>query len=140
MSDFTHYVEGQIADWMFQGTAVDAAPSNIYVGLHTSDPTDNPDGSTEVSTSSYSRYNSTAGTDWTEVQSGTPTEVENANEFQFPEATENWGTVSHVSLWDDTQGATGETAYATFALSSNKTIESGDTARFSAGDLSFQID
>lgn len=140
MSDFTHYVEGNVSDWLFQGSDMPVSHTNIYVSLHTADPTDNPDGTTEVSGNGYSRYNSTAGTDWTETLSGSPTEVENANDFEFPEATGLWGDVSHVGLHDDAQGATGENALATFALNTTKTIDSGDAARFSAGDLSFQID
>lgn len=139
MSDFTQYVENQIADWMTQGTAPDTAPDPIYVGLHTADPGNNPDGSTEVSAADYTRESTTAGTDWT-VSGNAPRSFENANVIEFSTATNNWGTISHVVLWDDTVGASGESAISVHAVSNPKEIATDDRAEFPAGDLSFDID
>lgn len=138
MSDFTYYVEEAIRDWMSQGSSMPSAPSDLYVALHTDDPTDDPDGSTEVDASDYDRASTSTGSDWDETGSGSPYGFENASEISFGEATSDWGEVSHVSIWDasDTDGD----AYASFSLSSSKEITDGDEARFSAGDLSFDID
>lgn len=135
MADFTNFTETEIRDWISQGTDTITAPTNLHVALHTSDPGENPDGSTEVSASDYSRAPTTTGTDW-----NTPTSdsFENASEISFGVATNNWGTVSHVSLWDGS--ATTDNCLATYALSSSKAINTDDEALFPAGDLSFSVD
>jgi hypothetical protein len=137
MSDLTDYSETEFRDWMSQGVSTDTPPDPIYIGLHTSDPGESPDGSTEVSAADYSRVGVAADTGW-----ATPTtsSFENASEVTFGEATNDWGTVSHVALWDDTQGAAGETAIAAYALDTSKAINTGDEAVFRAGDLSFSLD
>lgn len=135
MSDLTDYAEGQIRDWMSQGVDVDTAPAELHVALHTADPGEVPDGSTEVGAGDYSRQSVSAGSGW-----NTPNEndFENANEVSFGEATSDWGTISHVSLWDASD-ATGN-CLAAFPLDSTVTIDTNDEARFQAGDLSFSID
>jgi hypothetical protein len=135
MSDLTNYTEGQFRDWMSQGTSVAAAPDPIYVALHTSDPGESPDGSTEVSATDYDRYSSSAGTDW-----DTPNEndFQNSNEFSFGVATNNWGTISHVSLWDGTSGT--DNCLAAYGLNTSKEIDVDDEAKFQSGDLSFSLD
>jgi hypothetical protein len=135
MSDLTDYLETEIRDWMSQGTAFDSAPSTVYVHLHTSDPGESPDGSTEVSASDYSPQSVSAGSGW-----NTPTtdSFENANEINFGQATNDWGTISHVSL-STTSDFTGN-VLASYALNSTVTINTNDTFKFNAGDLSFSLD
>lgn len=133
MTDLTNYSETTVRDWMSQGTNA-TAPANLYVALHTSDPGETPDGSTEVSAGDYSRVSTTTGTDW-----DTPTNdvFENNGEITFGVATSDWGTVSHVSLWDGS--GTGDNCLAAFALDTSKSINTDDEARFADGDLSFTI-
>lgn len=135
MSDFTDYVETNLRDWMTQGTDMPVAPGTLYVALHTSDPGESPDGSTEPA-DGYSRVSTTAGTDWDTTLN--PTGWDNANTITFPQATGDWGTITHVSIWDGSAGT--DNCLATYALSTNKTINTDDTAEFAAGDLSFDID
>jgi len=137
MSDLTNYTEGEFRDWMSQGVAPDTAPDPIYVGLHTADPGETPDGSTEVGSGDYARVSVTAGSGW---DTPNPNDFQNASEISFGEATNNWGTISHVSLWDDTKGAAGENCLANYALNTSKAIDSGDEAVFRTGDLSFSLD
>ena len=137
MSDFTKFTEGEIADAMVQGTDF-TAPGTIYVGLHTSDPGNDPDGSTEVSAADYNRESTSAGSDWTTVATNGPTTFENANEILFSAAQNSWGTINYVVLWDDTL-ANGGNALAVYAVSSAKSIDTNDQARFAANELSFDI-
>ena len=136
MSDFTGYTEEQVAKWMFTGEDMPAAHSSVYVGLHTGDPGNNPDGSSEVSGGDYSRVEVDTA-NWTVTGDG-PTEIENDNEIQFPDATADWGTVAHVSLSDGSTST--DNFLAAYALDNSKTIEENDSARFRAGELEFQID
>lgn len=135
MSDFTDYTETAIRDWMSQGTTMPSAPSNLHVALHTSDPGESPDGSAEVGAGDYSRSSTTTGTDWDTTSN--PTTFENANEVNFGQATSNWGTISHVSLWDGSSAS--DNCLASYALDSDTTIETDDTFVFNSGDLSFEI-
>jgi hypothetical protein len=138
MSDFTKFTEQEIVNAMVDGTDF-TAPSNIYVGLHTSDPGNDPDGSTEVSAADYARESTTAGTDWTVVATNGPTTFENDGEILFSAAQNSWGTINYVVLWDDTL-ANGGNALAVYAVSSAKSIDTNDQARFAANQLSFDID
>lgn len=135
MSDFTAYIEAQIANWMTQDTQFDTPPSNIYVGLHTGDPTNSGD-QNEVSAADYSRL-STSPSDWTVLSGDGPTTFENANEVLFPAAQNNWGTISYVTLWDS---ETGGNCIGKYAVGTPKSIETNDEARFPANDLTFNID
>lgn len=134
MSDATDYLETAIRDWFSQGTAMPSAPGTLYIALHTSDPGESPDGSTEVSAGDYSRVGVTTGTGFS--TSLNPTEFSNANEVSFGTATNDWGTVSHVSLWD---ASTGGNCLAAYGLSTSKAINTNDEATFPAGDLTVTI-
>ena len=135
MTDFTDYAETNIRDWMSQGSDMPAAPANIYVALHTSDPGESPDGTTEVNAADYDRVSTTAGTDWDTTLN--PTGFDNTNIISFGQATNDWGTISHVSLWDSSGGGN---CMAAFSLDSSVTINTDDTLEFNAGELSFDIE
>lgn len=136
MSDFTTYSEEQIVDWLVGGVDVAPAPANIYVALHTSDPGESPDGTTEVDsgTYTYSRVSTIAGTDWNQPSVD---KFENSVEIEFPEASNTWGTISHFSLWDGS--ADSDNALAKSALDSARTVESGDAPVFRVGNLSGEV-
>jgi hypothetical protein len=63
--------------------------------------------------------------------------IDNANEITFPQASGNWGTLTHFALFDT---ASGGNMLAHGALSISKTISSEDTAKFAAGDLDVSLD
>lgn len=136
MSDFTDYSEAAIRDWMSQGSDMPTAPTNLFVALHTSDPGDAPDGSTEVSAGDYSREETAAGTDW-DTTSGSGESFENASELNFGAATNDWGAISHISLWDGS--GTGDNCLAAYALDSSKQIDTDDEAKFNAGEIDFTV-
>lgn len=132
MTDLTNFGESTVRDWMSQGTSPTAI-GTVYVALHTSDPGETPDGSTEVGAADYSRVGVSAGSGWDTPSAG---QFDNANDINFGVATNNWGTITHVSLWDS---STGGNAMAAFAVNTQKTIDVDDEARFLAGDLTFTI-
>lgn len=141
MSDLTDYAETVFRDWLSQGTSAPTPPDPLYISLHTADPGESPDGSTEVTATQYSRqsvgsagWNTLAPADVTSNGHG----FENANNVQFNTANSSWGTITHVALWNGT--ADTDNVYAAFALDSSRSISSGDQAQFAAGNLSFVID
>lgn len=142
MTDLVNNVESEFINWVVGGTDVRVAHTSVYVALHTSDPGETPDGSTEVdaSTTNYSRQSTTAGTGWN-ITGGVG---ENANLIEFPTATESWGTISHFSLWDGADSTTNPLASDVIRDSSGnattKTVDQDDTISFAAGTLTVEID
>jgi hypothetical protein len=131
MSDFTDYTESNIVNWVVGGQSMPSPIDPIYVALHTSDPTDSGQNN-EVSASSYSRPSTQAGTDW-DTSNNTFT---NIVDIEFPEAQEDWGNISHFSLWDS---STGGNAIAYSELAQARDILSGDAPVFRDGSLNGSV-
>ena len=121
MSAASDYLENKLLDHSLATTAF-TAPSGVYVGLFTSDPTDAGTG-TEVSGGSYARKAATFA-----AASGGSAST-NAT-ITFDTATANWGTITHIGLWD---ASTGGNLLFHGAVTTSKTIESGDTFQITSG-------
>ena len=104
----------------------------IYVALYTSATTD-AGGGTEVTGGAYARVQfDPLDANWNAPSGGNGL-VDNALDITFPVPTANWGTVSHVALYD---ALTGGNSLIHGALTTSKTVNNGDPApKFSAGDL-----
>ena len=131
MGSFSDYWEDKILDHIFGKASY--TPPTIYVALSTLDPTDDGLGLSEPGGNGYSRKQTSAG-DWNTASGGA---LDNANEIAFNEATGSWGTITHFALMD---AASGGNMLAHGALGESKTIGSGDTAKFTAGDLNVSLD
>ena len=103
-------------------------PTAWYLALFTTDPGDGDTG-TEVSGGGYARQSATFTV--------TNDTASNSAAIEFPTATANYGTVSHVGVYT---ASTGGTLIAHAALSSAKSIETGDVFRVPAGDLDITLD
>ena len=132
MSDFTDYTENNIVNWMVGGVDMPVSHGNVYVALHTGDPTETGD-SNEVSAASYARASTTAGTDWN-INGGS---FENSSDIGFTDATETWGDISHFSLWDS---ETGGNAIAYSNLTTTRTVQDGDAPIFRSQSLTGVVD
>ncbi len=131
MGSFADYWENEILDHLFGKGSY--TPPTIYVGLSMADPADDASGLAEPNGNSYARA-ATAGADWNVASGGM---LDNANDITFPEASGNWGTITHFALFD---AASGGNMLAHGSLSVSKSIDSGDTAKFAAGDLDVSLD
>ena len=131
MGSFADYWENEILDHLFGKGSY--TPPTIYVGLSTADPTDDASGLAEPSGNSYARV-ATAGADWNVASGGA---IANVNDITFPEATGSWGTITHFAILD---AASAGNMLAHGALNVSKSISSGDTAKFAAGDLDVTLD
>lgn len=130
MADFTDYLENAIINHVFRNTSF-TSPTAVYVGLFTTTPTaDAGTGGTEVSGGGYARQAVTFGA----PSAGS---TSNSADVTFPTATADWGTINGFGIWD---AASGGNLLAFESLTTPKTIGSGDTARFAAGDLTLSID
>lgn len=143
MSAMSDYLENKLVDHIFRGRQM-TAPTNLYVALFTTTPSDSG-GGTEVSGGSYARtqvacsdtnWKGTHGSADANPSSGTGGNTKNAIAITFPQATANWGTVYGFAIFDASSGGNMIT-YG--SLSSSKTINSGDTATFAVDSLSFTL-
>ena len=131
MGSFSNYLENELLDHVFGKGSY--TPPTIYVALSTANPLDDGSGLSEPSGNGYSRVQ-TSGTDWNAASGGS---IDNAGEITFAEATGSWGTITHFALMD---AASGGNMLVHGALGASKSIGSGDTAKFAAGDLDVSLD
>ncbi len=155
MAALSDFVENKLIDFLFRGQALGitgasaaagTGPTNLYVALLTAAPSDTG-GGTEVSGGSYARVTVASSlANWAGTQSagstttstGTGGTTSNNNAITFPAPTANWGTVTHVGIYDASSGGN---LVAQAALTTSKTVNNGDAApSFAAGALTFQID
>lgn len=123
----SNYLENAMINAVLRNTSY-TSPSTVYVGLHTADPTDAGTG-TEVSGGSYARTSVTFGS----PSNGVST---NSAAVEFPQATADWGTVSHIGIWD--ASSTGNLLFHT-ALDTSKAIATGDIFKIASGNLSVTL-
>jgi len=127
MAAMSNYLENAIVNGTLRATTY-TAPTTIYVGLYTTDPTDANTG-TEVSGGSYARVAVTfaAPSNGASITSADVT---------FPTATGTWGTVAYFGVLDALTA--GNLLYhGVFAAS--KSITTGDVLKITAGNLSITL-
>lgn len=129
MSAASDYLEDKLLDHSLATTAY-TAPAGVYVGLHTGSPGDDNSGANEVTGGSYARKAASfaASSGGSASTSATIT---------FDAATANWGTISHIGIYDASSG--GNLLFHG-AVTTSKTIESGDTFQISSGNLTISLD
>lgn len=127
MAEISNYLENALINVTLRATAY-TAPTTVYVGLYTTDPTD-ADTGTEVSGGSYAR---------TAVTFAAPSDgvTTNSAAVEFPAATGSWGTVGWIGILD--ASTSGNLLYHT-PLDVSKTIASGDIFKIATGNLSVTL-
>jgi hypothetical protein len=133
MSALSSYLENKINDHVLGGSDYTRV-ATVYFALFTSAPTESG-GGTECSGGSYARVSATNNsTNFPASVSGTKA---NGTAITFATASANWGTVTSFGVFDAASG--GNLLY--FGnLSSTRTVTSGDTARFAAGDFTITFE
>lgn len=124
---FSNYLETKVLDHVFTNTAY-TSPSAVYVALFTSSPAEDGSG-TEVSGGGYARQ---AGSFSVSGNTATTTAA-----IEYPTATDDYGTVTHVGIYD---ASTSGNLLAYAALTASKNISSGDVFRIPTGDLDITLD
>jgi hypothetical protein len=129
---FTNHAEDLVLKWLLTTNSA-TRPTSWHVALFTAAPGETG-GGTEISTSgtAYARQSVTL------TVSGTaPTQATNGSAIEFPTATSSWGTITHVAVFD---ASTSGNMLAYAALSTSKTIGSGDVFRIPASNLTITLD
>jgi len=131
---FTHFLRDNLLDQVW-GNDNYSQPINLYVGLSSSTPTEAGGNVTEPSAvDGYARVEVANNlTNWPEAVDGYKA---NATEIEFPEATGNWGTITHFTIYDT---STGGNLLAFGNLTTSRTIQTNDTARFQGEDLEIEM-
>ena len=134
MSAASNYLENKVLDHVLTSTGY-TAPSTRYLALFTNtsgNAAANLEAGTltdEVSGNGYGRKAVTFGaaTGGSSATNATVT---------FDAATGNWGTITHVAVMDQ---STGGNVLFWGAVTTSKTIESGDTFQVSSGNLTVSL-
>jgi hypothetical protein len=126
---FSNTFETHVLNYVFTSTSV-TRPTAWYLALFTSNPAEDASG-TEVSTSgtAYARQSATFTVSGNEATTSAA--------IEFPTATASYGTVTHVGVFD---ASTGGNLIAYSALSTSKTVGTGDVFRVPAGDFDLTLD
>jgi hypothetical protein len=136
MSAASNYLENKVLDHVLTATAY-SAPSTRYLALFTN-------------TSGNAAANLEAGTLTDEISASGTAYVRKAATFAaassgtsatnatvtFDAATANWGTVTHVAVMD---ASTSGNVLFWGAVTTPKTIETGDTFQVSSGNLTITL-
>lgn len=129
MSAASDYLENKLLDHVLTATGY-TAPTTRYLGLFTASTgleTNSP--TSEVAGGSYTRKAVTfaAASGGTSATNATVT---------FDTATANWGSITHVAVMD---AATAGNVLFWGAVTTAKTIETGDTFQVSSGNLTISL-
>jgi hypothetical protein len=128
MAEISNYLENKILDHVLRNVSY-VSPTTAYLAAYTSDPTDANVGN-EVSGGSYTRQ-------VLSVTTASGGVVTSSNDVTFPQATTNWGTVTHIGILDAV--TSGNLLFHT-PLTTSKLIETGDILKVSAGNLTVTLD
>lgn len=127
MSQMSNYLENALVNATLRGTTF-STPATVYMALYTSDPTE-ADTGTEVTGGGYARQPVT----FSAPSNGA---TSNSANVTFPQATANWGNVTHIGIRDAATG--GNLLYYT-TLTTARNILSGDTIAVLSGQLSVTL-
>jgi hypothetical protein len=131
MSAASDYLENKVLDHVLTATAY-TQPSTRYLALFTAN--------TGLETNSPSAEVSTSGTAYarqavTFAAASSGSSATNAT-VTFPTATANFGTITHVAVMD---ASTSGNVLFHGAVTTSKTIESGDTFQVTSGNLTVSL-
>lgn len=145
MAGKSDYLENKFIDWLLRAQSF-TPPATVYIALLTAAPSD-AGGGTEVSGGSYARVSVASSlANWAGTQSagstvastGTSGQTSNNGSVTFPAPTANWGTITHMGIYD--ASTSGNLLYWV-ALTTSKTVNNGDSApSFAAGALTLTED
>jgi|TARA_R110000868_G_scaffold1037_2_gene7931 hypothetical protein len=124
---FSNTFETTVLTWVFT-TGSATRPTAWHIALYTGAP-DDTGGGTEVSGGGYGRQAVTF------TISGNT--ASNNAAIEWDTATSGYGTVTHVGVFD---AASGGNLIAYAALTTSKTIDTGDVFRLPSGDLDITLD
>lgn len=135
MPGFSDYAELKILDHVFGNTAY-TAPTTLHIALFTTNPNfETGSGGTEVTGGSYARAAVTNNT--TNFPNASAGSKSNGAAINFATPTAGWGTVTGMGIYDASSGGN---LIAGAALTTSKTINSGDPVSFPTSSITITLD
>jgi len=136
MSAASNYLENKVLDHVLTATAY-SAPSTRYLGLFNNTSTNT---AANLEAGTLTDETSTSGTAYarqavTFAAASGGASATNAT-VTFPAATSSWGTITHVAVMD---AETGGNVLFYGAVTTSKTIDSGDSFQISSGNLTISL-
>jgi hypothetical protein len=130
----TQWLEAKALDHVLKGTAY-SQPSNIYVSLHSADPTDV--GTTgEISGGSYARVSATSS--FAAASEGNP--ASKASNADLTWTNMPACTVQGIAIWDNSTSTQSSNCLWQGTLSASKTVNGGDTFKILSGSLTCTLE
>ena len=123
----SNYLENKLVDQVLRSIQM-TTPASVWLALFTTDPTD-ADTGTEVAAASYGRQQVT-------FAAGVDGATSNAGEIAFAQATESWGDISHIGVYD--AETIGNLLYHG-VLAATKTVDLNDTFKVADGNLDITL-
>ena len=143
MSAFSNYLELKIAQWT-TGSAMGAAPANLYIGLFSAEPAEDGTGGTEVTATLRGSADRPIITLAAATVSNATTLKNAAANFVFVAQAVAPATVSHFAIYDTITGNTPGTNNMLYkgAINSGtpKSVGAGDEVRFNQNNFVITID
>jgi len=124
MGSLSDYLENALLDHVLNQNTY-TPPTTIYIALSTADPQDDGSGVSEPSGGGYARQPITFG-------AASNRRVTQDADVEFPQATADWGTVTHWALFD---ASTGGNMLAYGDLASAKTVYEGNVPTIASGEV-----
>ena len=125
----SNFNENRIIEAQFGAGSV-TPQANLYLALHTADPGEGGNQSTNEATyTGYARQAIAVPGEW----NTSPGQADNAQDIEFPEASAGTETLTHFSIGEDPTGA-GNILYFD-ALSSSVNVVVGVIVKINAGNL-----
>ena len=141
MSAASNYLENKLLDHTLKyGTAPYTGASTLYLALFNNT---SGNAATNLEAGTLTDETATAGSTayarqtiaFDSASSGTSA---NTSTVTFPAATASWGTITHVAIMDGGTRGSGNVLFWG-AVTSSKTIDSGDTFQVTAGNLTISL-
>lgn len=133
MAGLTNYWEQQYLE--------NIVSSQAFIALSKTTPGEDGSNITEPSGNGYLRVTTTAGV-WGTVTQGAPSTKVNTSVITFPAATGDWSggsSLTHFVMYRSSSATVSTEVILFGAISSTKTVLSGDTASFAASALTLQL-
>jgi len=127
MTAMSDYLENALVNAVLRGIPF-TPPTNLYLALYTSDPTDANTG-VEVSGGGYARQKIT----FSAPNNGASSSTE---DILFPVSTAAWGTITHVGIMS---AVTSGNLLFYGTLTNSKTIAASDQLKVAAGDITVTL-
>ena len=131
----TTYQANKINDFIFGGTQF-TPNSTYYLGLSTTAISSSGTGATEPSGGGYARVAITNNKTNFTVSSGGI--IKNQTQFEFPESTTAWGTITYVFIADSPTTGGGNILYYD-ALTNPRTVQTASILLFAINSMTLQL-